>query len=81
MSTTGGTAGSFHKVTPAGMTSTIGRSSLSYSANGNKLYAVVEDSASLDLNGVYRSDSGTAGRPVDADRRRRHARQRPRHRD
>src|SRR6185437_12943822 len=63
VSTTGGTAGSFHKVTPAGMTPTIGRSSLGYSANGNKLYAVVEDSVTVDLNGVYRSDSGTPNGP------------------
>ena len=63
VSTTGGTAGSFHKVTPAGIASAIGRSSLAYSANGNKLYAVVEASDDLDLNGVYRSDSGTADGP------------------
>jgi hypothetical protein len=63
VSTTGGTAGSFHKITASGITSTIGRTSLDYSKNGDKLYAVVEDSATLDLNGVYRSDSGTAAGP------------------
>ncbi|MDP9221920.1 MAG: glycosyl hydrolase [Actinomycetota bacterium] len=62
VSTTGGTAGSFHLVTPDGISPDIGRVSLDYSANGAKLYAIVESSADLGLNGVYRSD-GTANGP------------------
>ena len=46
-----------------GIDPAIGRSSLDYSADGSKLYAVVEASDTLDLNGVYRSDSGTATGP------------------
>ncbi|MEP6696910.1 MAG: hypothetical protein ABJA34_08525 [Pseudonocardiales bacterium] len=63
VSTTGGTAGSFHKVTPTGITGLIGRTSLDYTPGGNKVYAVVEAPDTLDLNGVYRSDSGTAAGP------------------
>jgi hypothetical protein len=63
VSTTGGTAGSFQLVTAAGIDPAIGRSSLDYSADGSKLYAVVESSDTRDLNGVYRSDSGTATGP------------------
>jgi hypothetical protein len=63
VSTTGGTAGSFSLVTAKGISSDIGRASLDYSSNGNKLYAIVESSATLGLNGVYRSDTGTAVGP------------------
>jgi hypothetical protein len=63
VSTTGGTAGSFQKVTPTGITGLIGRTSLDYAADGSKVYAVVEAPDTVDLNGVYRSDSGTAAGP------------------
>jgi hypothetical protein len=63
VSTTGGTAGSFQRVTADGISPAIGRTSLHYSTDGGELYAVVESSATLNLNGVYRSDSGTATGP------------------
>jgi hypothetical protein len=63
VSTTGGTAGSFTQVRPVGIAKDIGRTSLDYSADGTKLYSVVESSATTDLNGVYRSDTGTANGP------------------
>jgi hypothetical protein len=63
VSTTGGTAGSFHQVRPAGITGLIGRTSLDYTADGAKVYAVVEAPDTVDLGGVYRSDSGTAAGP------------------
>ncbi len=63
VSTTGGTAGSWHQVTPTGVTGLIGRTSLDYTADGSKLYAVIEAPDTVNLNGVYRSDSGTAAGP------------------
>ncbi len=63
VSTTGGTAGSFHRVTPAGIAGLIGRTSLDYTADGSAVYAVVEAPDTVNLNGVYRSDSGTAAGP------------------
>ncbi len=63
VSTTGGTPGSFHRVTAAGIAPAFGRASLDYTADGGKLFAIVEASDTLDLNGVYRSDSGTAAGP------------------
>ncbi|MGB9378197.1 MAG: hypothetical protein WCB04_11860 [Mycobacteriales bacterium] len=63
VSTTGGTAGSFHKVTPAGVTGLIGRTSLDYTADGSEVFAVIEAPDTVGLNGVYRSKSGTAAGP------------------
>jgi hypothetical protein len=62
-STTGGAAGSFHKVATPGISGLIGRVSLDYTATGAKLYAVIEAPDTVALNGVYRSESGTAAGP------------------
>jgi hypothetical protein len=63
LSTTGGTAGSFHKVDQHGIDKDIGRVSLDYSADGQKLFAIVESSEDEGLNGVYRSETGLAAGP------------------
>lgn len=63
VSTSGGAKGSWHRVKTPGIKGLIGRTSLDYSPNGGKLYAVVEAPDTVVLNGVYRSDSGTASGP------------------
>lgn len=55
-----GTGGTFVKVTPKGITGTIGRTSLDYAPDG-ALLAVIEDPATVHLKGVYRSPNGYAG--------------------
>lgn len=63
VSRTGGAAGSWQRVGATGIKGLIGRTSLDYSADGSKLYAVVEAPDTVALNGVYRSNSGYAWGP------------------
>ena len=71
LSTTGGGAGSFHKITPTGKidASDIGRTTLAYSADGSRLYAIVQSPALLNagkdtvLQGVFMSPNGDPAGP------------------
>lgn len=63
VSRTGGGPGSWQRVGATGIKGLIGRTSLDYSADGRKLYAVVEAPDTVALNGLYRSDSGFAWGP------------------
>lgn len=66
LSTTGGGAGSFSKITPTGDLdgTDIGRTTLAYASDGSKLYAIIESPAELasggptNLKGVYVSENG-----------------------
>jgi hypothetical protein len=66
LSTTGGGAGSFSKITPTGDIDTgdIGRTTLAYAADGSRLYAIIESperllsGADTVLQGVYVSPTG-----------------------
>ena len=60
VSSTGGAAGSWQRVKTPGIQGAIGRVSLDYSPGGATLWAIIESSETLTLNGVYRSDKGTA---------------------
>jgi hypothetical protein len=69
LSTSGGGPGSYTKITPSGDidASDIGRTTLAYSADGSRLYAIVQSPrmllAGLDTNlqGVFRSNGNPAG--------------------
>jgi hypothetical protein len=65
VSTTGGTSGSFSKINPTGdiIANDIGRTTFAYAADGSKLYAVVESSSQLNLQGVFVSSNGTPAGP------------------
>ncbi len=71
LSTTGGGAGSFHKITPTGKidANDIGRTTLAYSADGSRLYAIVQSPALLNANkatvlqGVFMSANGDPAGP------------------
>jgi hypothetical protein len=71
LSTTGGGAGSFSKITPSGAidTTDIGRTTLAYAADGSRLYAIVQSPAALlagndtNLQGVFVSTSGNPAGP------------------
>jgi hypothetical protein len=63
-STNGGT--SFTRLTLTGAlagATDIGRTTFAYSADGKKLYAVVESTATVALKGIYESASGNAAGP------------------
>ena len=56
----------FSEVTPTGAlkgATDIGRTTFAYSANGKRLYAVIESSATVALKGVYESLSGSLAGP------------------
>jgi len=57
VSKTGGEKGSWHKIKPSGDVdpSLIGRTTFSWSANGDVLYAVVENPTTLQLLGAFRT--------------------------
>ena len=71
LSTTGGGAGSFHKITPTGAidTTDIGRTTLAYAGDGSRLYAIVQSPSDLlagaatVLQGVFVSASGNPAGP------------------
>jgi hypothetical protein len=71
LSTTGGGAGSFTKITPTGDIDTgdIGRTTFGYAADGSRLYAIVQSPSKLlagddtNLMGVYVSASGDPSGP------------------
>jgi hypothetical protein len=71
LSTTGGGAGSFSRITPTGDidASDIGRTTFGYAADGSRLYAVVQSPSELlaggatNLQGVYVSASGDPAGP------------------
>lgn len=71
LSTTGGGAGSFSKITPTGDLdgTDIGRTTLAYASDGSKLYAIIESPAELaaggdtNLKGVYASENGDPAGP------------------
>ena len=63
VSTTGGGAGTYQVVNTPGIQGQIGRVSLDYSRDGATLWATIEDPQIVALNGVYRSDKGTADGP------------------
>ena len=71
LSTTGGGAGSFSKITPSGDidATDIGRTTLAYAADGSRLYAIVQSVGKLlaggdtNLQGVYVSASGNPAGP------------------
>ena len=71
LSTTGGGAGSFSKITPTGDidATDIGRTTLAYAADGSRLYAIVQSVSKLlaggdtNLQGVYVSASGNPAGP------------------
>jgi hypothetical protein len=63
VSTTGGAAGTYQVVKTPGIQGQIGRVSLDYSRDGATLWATIEDPTTVALNGVYRSDKGTADGP------------------
>jgi photosystem II stability/assembly factor-like uncharacterized protein len=71
LSTTGGGAGSFSKITPGGDVDAtdIGRTTLAYSADGSRLYAIIQSPRRLatdpntNLQGVYVSRSGDPAGP------------------
>ncbi len=64
-STTGGGAGTWQLLTLTGDLAgiTTGRTSFSWSANGQVLYAVVESTTSQGLRGVYKSANGNPAGP------------------
>src|SRR6516162_3265707 len=56
----------FSKVTPTGAlkgASDLGRTTFAYSADGTRLYAVIESTATVALKGVYESPSGNLAGP------------------
>ena len=71
VSTSHGTAGSFHEITPTGdiNESDIGRTTFAYAADGSKLYAVIELPAQLlagdasVLQGIFVSKNGNPSGP------------------
>ena len=71
LSTTGGGAGSFHKITPSGDidTADIGRTTFGYAADGSRLYAIIQSPAKLlaggdtNLQGVFVSKNGNPAGP------------------
>ncbi|MGI8664822.1 MAG: WD40/YVTN/BNR-like repeat-containing protein [Jatrophihabitans sp.] len=71
LSTSGGGAGSYSKIVPSGAidATDIGRSTLAYSADGSRLYAIVQSPTALlaggdtNLQGVFVSASGNPAGP------------------
>jgi len=71
LSTTGGGAGSFRKITPSGDidATDIGRTTFGYAADGSRLYAIVQSPSKLlsgadtNLQGVYVSATGDPNGP------------------
>src|SRR5436190_1868068 len=56
----------FSKVTPTGAlkgATDLGRTTFAYSANGKRLYALIESTATVALKGVYESPSGSLAGP------------------
>ena len=56
----------FSKVTPTGAltgATDLGRTTFAYSADGKRLYAVIESTATVGLKGVYESPSGSLAGP------------------
>ncbi len=71
LSSSGGGAGSFHKITPSGSidATDIGRTTLAYAADGSRLYEIVQspkelnDGDDTNLQGVFVSASGDPAGP------------------